>query len=1048
MERKSVSFTPAFSVKLFSLFLFLTSAAVSAQTVTGTVTESNGDPLPGGSVVVKGSTAGTVTDLDGNFSIRVPDLNATLIFSFVGYETMEIPLAGRDRVDVQMQLATSELEDVVVIGYGTVRKEDLTGAVAVVTAEDLNKTPIPNIGKAIQGRASGVVVMQSGDPGGNVNIRVRGIGSITDDPDPLVVIDGVIGGGLNSVAPEDIESISVLKDASATAIYGANGANGVILITTKRGKGDKVSVSATAYTGMNFRPRKFNLMNADEYSDFYNTIYDNEGITRQPAYTDEFREWYYGEGWEEGTDWQDEILQSSMTNNAHLRISKGGEKGGYSISARMYDEEGLLLNSNSRRYNFRANSDFMLGKYIKVGESVAFTRSKWRTSSGSAWGMSLQSPPIMKVYNEDNKEGYEGAQIAFPWDPDNDGVTDDFDGDGEPDEILNTGGNDKFNPVGYIAVREDMNYSDNLLANAFVEIRPFDFLTFTTTPAINAWYNNANNWIPAYDMGVRSVNSATLQTSFGTGSTYSLENKLRFEKSFGVHYVNFVAVHQYRTGNYASTDVSSAGFLYENLNIISQSNPDNIQASGGRSDKSFSELSYLARLIYNINSKYLFTASFRRDGSSNFMPGRRWGNFPSFSAAWKLNEDLLQDVEEINMLKLRAGWGMTGNASIGGFRYETSLAESNHFSPVFGADQHEALARNELWTIGNPLIQWESANMTNIGIDLNAFRNRLQFSAEYYLKNQFNLLVDIPVSTAFGKWNDNGATYNIGELKNTGFEFDLKFSKMEGRFNYTAYANLATVKNEVLYLPADYLDDNNLTTVGHTIGSLYGWVAEGVIQESDYDEEGNFLHAAPAGIDPQPGDLRFLDLNNDGVVTDADRTIIGKPVPDFTYSFGIDFFYGNFDLSLFFYGAQNAQIFNTQRRDIESFWTQDLDHNKSADWAANYYTPENPSTQYLGLDPSNTNVNTRISTWWVEDASFLRVKDIQLGFRLPGSWTSAARLNRARVYLSAVNIYTFTGYSGYDPESPLNSDEPLLPGVDANDYPLPRTIMAGIQIDF
>jgi hypothetical protein len=338
--------------------------------------------------------------------------------------------------------------------------------------------------------------------------------------------------------------------------------------------------------------------------------------------------------------------------------------------------------------------------------------------------------------------------------------------------------------------------------------------------------------------------------------------------------------------------------------------------------------------------------------------------------------------------------------------------------------------------------------MTNIGIDLNAFRNRLQFSAEYYLKNQFNLLVDIPVSTAFGKWNDNGATYNIGELKNTGFEFDLKFSKMEGRFNYTAYANLATVKNEVLYLPADYIDDNNLTTVGHTIGSLYGWVADGVIQESDYDEEGNFLHAAPAGIDPQPGDLRFLDLNNDGVVTDADRTIIGKPVPDFTYSFGIDLFYGNFDLSVFFYGAQNAQIFNTQRRDIESFWTQDLDHNKSADWAANYYTVENPSTEYLGLDPSNTNVNTRISTWWVEDASFLRVKDIQLGFRLPDSWVSAARLNRARIYLSAVNIYTFTGYSGYDPESPLNSDEPLLPGVDANDYPLPRTIMAGIQIDF
>ncbi|MGC9342751.1 MAG: hypothetical protein ACP5E3_08630, partial [Bacteroidales bacterium] len=485
-----------------------------------------------------------------------------------------------------------------------------------------------------------------------------------------------------------------------------------------------------------------------------------------------------------------------------------GERANYSISANLYDEKGILLNTNSKRYNFRANADFKIGKFINVGESFNFTRRKWQNSSGSAWGMSLESSPLMKVYNENNKEGYEGSQIGYLYDPDGDGIG---------DVISNTGGNDKFNPRGYIDIPEEMHYSDALLANVYVEIKPTDWLTFTTTPAITANFGETNDWTPAYDMGVRSEPSASLSSSFNKSNTYSLENKISFDKDFGDHFLNVVAVHHVRYGDYANSTINASGFPYEQLNVVSQSNPDGRIAIGGRSDHSWGQLSYLGRVMYNFKSKYLFTASLRRDGSSNFQSGRRWGNFPSFSAAWKINEDLLRDVQAINMLKLRAGWGMTGNSSIGGFRYQTSLAEPVHFSPVFGLNQSEALALNELWTVGNPLIKWESANMTNVGVDLNAFRNRIQFSAEYYVKNQDGLLMEVPISTAFGKWNDVGAYYNIAEIRNQGFEFDLRYSKMEGDFNYRAFANLATVKNEVLYMPSSIISDNNITSIGHTI---------------------------------------------------------------------------------------------------------------------------------------------------------------------------------------------------------------------------------------
>ncbi len=1011
--------------------------ALNAQTVTGHVSDQEGQTLPGVNVTISGTTLGTTTDIKGTYSITVPDPGAILRFSFIGFRTVEEAVKGRTVIDIAMETEASTLDDVVVIGYGTVKKKDLTGSVAVVTNEELTRTPIANFSKALQGHAPGVVVMQNGAPGGDVSIRVRGIGSINFEPNPVYVIDGIIGGDINSLAPEDIESVSVLKDASAAAIYGANGANGVIIVTTKRGSSSgHMKVSLSAFTGTHLQPRYYNLMNADQYADFYTKAYELNGVATPAAYTDHFRQWYYKGDWHQGTDWQKEILQDNLTQNYYFNVSDGNERSNYSISANYYSEDGILINTNTNRINLRANSDYRIGRFIKVGETISLTRRNTRNSNWSAWGMALESSPLMNVYNENNNGGYEGTQIGIAY----------TDADGNTSNVPNTGGNDKFNPKGIVALPDNRDHNDGLLASLYAEIKPAEWLTFTTTPSVDVYSNHTNDWTEQYDMGVRTIPSSTLSVDYSGGSSYGLKNQLNFDREMGKHSIVLSAIQDVRMGKNNSVNVDASDFPYPQLNVISQAVPANVTATGGEGE--WTEAAYLARLIYNYSDKYLVTMSVRRDGSSNFGPKQKWGTFPSFSFAWKVNEDFFQNVEEINMLKLRFGWGQTGNSDIGGFRYQTTLAEPIHFSPVFGLDQTEAYAINELWTAGNPYVKWEAADMLDFGLDLNAFRNRVQFSSDYYIKTQYGLLLEVPISRIFGKWDGTAPVMNIGDIRNSGFEFDLKYSRMEGLFNYKVYANLTTVKNEVISVPSDILTDNNITSEGHTIGSIYGYVAERIIQESDFNEDGKYLYALPVEGTPAPGDLMFRDLNNDGKINDLDRTVIGKGVPDFTYSFGGEIYFKNVDLSVFFYGAQNADVYNTLRRDLESFEAQDLDHNKSADWAVNYWTPENKSTKYVRADPNDSNRNTRISTWWVEDASFLRLKDIQAGYTLPRKLSDRAGLSRVRVYVSAMNLLTFTRYNGYDPESPLSEEDPTTPGVDASTYPIPRTFTAGIQIEF
>ncbi len=1007
--------------------------------ISGRVTDKNGSPLPGVSIVVDNGNAGTITRINGEFSLMLPPNAKEIVFSFIGMKTQKLLLDGKKFWNIILTDEVIGLDEVVVIGYGTVKKSDLTGSVAVVSSDVLNKIPVNSFTKALQGRAPGVLVLQSGTPGDEAQIRVRGVGSINQSSNPIYVIDGVVTANLSNTNPTDIETIQVLKDASSSAIYGADGANGVIIVTTRRGEKGKPKVSFSSFLSLKMAPRQFEVMNADEYSSFYSAILTKNDIVVPTAYSDHFRQWYFGEGWQKGTNWQDEITQTAFGQNYNARISGGGEGSNYAVSVNYFNDEGILLTSSSERLNLRANSDFNLGKYIKAGESLSVALLNTQTPSvweGNPWQVSLIASPLMRMYNENNKGGFEGPQIPYEY----------VMPDGKTEIVNNTGYNDKVNPRGPIEMGDYQSYSKNILANIYLEATLFKWLTFRTMPSLDITFGRTKNWLPAFDLGVRSKNQAQLSENYIETVSYSWDNQLTYSKTFGSHNIKVTGVQNLRKVNSNNLNGTAQGFPYEQLNVIGQSYEYGRQVTGYYYP--FNSASYLGRVIYDYKNKYLLTASLRYDGNSRFGPENRWGSFPSLSVGWKINDDFLSEIDEISMLKIRFGWGKTGNSSIGYFQYQSLMDNFSQFSPVFGIDQRMVPALNVLNSFGNPSLKWEAAEMSNFGLDVNLFDNQLQISAEYYLKDQDDLLVKKPMSAAYGRISGQGDPWlNLGEIQNRGFEFTGIYQKMKGVFDYNISTNLTTFKNEVKYIPGDIISGNNFTTIGHTIGSFYGYVAERILTPSDFDKTGKYLHAMPVTGQPVPGDLKFKDLNNDGIVNDLDRTIIGKTVPDFMYSINFEAFYKNFDFSVFFYGMQNFKVYNHLRAAVEGFSSQDLGHNKLRDYATNYYTTEKPSTKYFRADINNTNQNDRISTWFLEEGSFLRIKDIQLGYSMPEGVLKNIGFSNTRIYLSASNVLTFTNYTGRDPESPTIG-EPLNPGNDNGTYPLPRAINIGIQIDF
>ena len=1054
------------SLLMFSMAFF--SQLYAQKTITGTIMDGTlNETLIGGTVLVKGKTVGTVSDINGKYSIQASTTDV-LIFSFTGYEKQEILVGNQTQIDVTLKEASTQLAEVVAIGYGTVKKSDITGSISVISTKELTKNPAASAAQALQGKAPGVLVSQTGAPGGGVTIRVRGVGSINRSSDPIFILDGVQVSNINGVQPNDIESFQVLKDASASAIYGANGSNGVIIITTKRGKAGKPQVNLNSYVSFNMAPKQYEVMNAQQYSDFYaNTLFKTEGIGKTYldkanngyALSPEFRQKYYGQGWEEGTNWQSKLFKSGISHNYNLSVAGGGDNSNFNVSLGYSNEDGTIINNSFERYQIRANSDFKLNKHIKIGENLSANFSTGETPvtyQTTVWD--LKASPLMRIYNEGNLGGFESYQTQY-WEDSSGNLTQTKQ---TTDGYLNTVLNDKPNPLAAPSLGTNKNFNFSSAASVYAQVDIADWLMYKITPSAELTSVRSNYWLPKF-FGNRFVGGAVLNEGFSQMIDVNLENLISIKKKFDDHNFQGTFVHQVRSRKFNNIAGSANGFDFEILNTLSNGGSATTPKQVTSSVTDYKMLSYLGRIIYDYKGKYFATASLRSDGISLFGPGHRRGQFFSGSLAWKINEDFFKDVKEIDVLKMRLGWGETGNSNIGeGFQYLNLITGPTNFYPVFGENQVTAEARYAFHQLGNPSLEWEKAQMLNGGFDLNMFSGKLQTSVEYYIKNNFDLLFQVPISAALGI-NTAGLKpwYNIATIQNRGVEISVQWRDKIGKLDYGIISNFTTIKNSVISVPSVLTSTYNRTQVGSPIGSLYGYVADGIIQldESNYTKgtDGNwqtssgqyigYKFGTQEGKMPQPGDLKYKDLNGDGTITNLDKTIIGKTIPAFTYTIGFDCSYMNFDFNIFLFGVNGFDVFNAQRANLSSMNTQDQMHNKLVDFALNHWTPENASTTHVRVDPSNLNVNDQISSFWIEDGSFLRIKDLQLGYTLPAKGTKALGITSLRIYANASNVYNFTSYKGRDPEG-FMSGNPTSSGVDDGDFANPRAFSCGLQIGF
>jgi len=1052
-------------VRLLGLLLILNVfyANTYAQVVvSGIVRDSKtNETIPGANILIEGANAGTSTDIDGKFSLKVANPNATLIISFVGYKSQKVDLKGQTKLEIALQLDATDLEGLVVIGYGTVKKSDLTGSVAVVSTKELTKNPSTGAAQALQGKAPGVVVTQSGKPGGSSTIRVRGVGSINSGSDPIYILDGVEVSSIDGIQPQEIETMQVLKDASATAIYGANGSNGVIILTTKRGKSGKPQVNFNSFVSYNLAPKQYDVMNADQYSAFYTELYGT-----RPEYEQAFREKYYGSGWQQGTNWQDQMFKNGVLQNYNLSVAGGGENSNFSLTFGYTKDNGTVIKSNAERYTMRANSDFKLSRFVKMGENFSINYHIGEdpiTVQSSIW--ELNASPLMKIYNPYYKGGFESCNSSYWEDADGNLMQGALPSGYTGPTYMNTLGNDKPNPFAAPSLGSNKNFGLGTNASIYMQLDFTDWLMYKITPAAEIGYGRTKWWLPAAN-GNRLPTQAKLQEGYSENIVLNLEQQLSFKKNFNnVHNVQATLVYLLNSHRDNSIDGTAQKFDFEQL--ITLTNGTAKEVKGYVNDSRLR--SYLGRVMYDYKGTYFATASYRSDGSDVFAPGEfRRGNFFSGSAAWKINEVFFKDVKEIDALKLRAGWGQTGNSKIGaGFQYVDQITDAGNFSPVFGDNQQVARAQYVFYGYSAKKIHWETAEMWNIGIDASLFKSKLQTSFEYYIKKNKDLLMIVPISSVYGRvlgGSYPNPYYNSGDIQNRGIEISLQWRDNISDFSYGIVSNFTTIKNEVKYMPvSDITFGNNRTIEGHSIGALYGFVSDGIIQldESNYAKgaDGNwqidevtglykgYLHATHVNNTPQPGDLKYSDLNGDGDVNAYDRTIIGKTIPSFTYSIGFDCAYKNFDFNLFLYGVNKFDIFNQQRASLSGMNSQDMDHNKLNDWVQNHWTLENASTEYVRVDPSNRNFNDQMSSFWVEDGSFLRIKDIQLGYNLPKDRCKQMGIQNIRLYASASNLYCFTKYKGRDPEGFMSID-PKTSGTDNGDFTIPRSFVGGLQIGF
>ena len=1050
------------------LMSFMLSAA--AQTaVKGLVVDESGEPLIGVTVQEKGNTSnGTATDIEGEFSIKVKSPNATLLLSYVGMASMEFPLKGQDNVKITMKENSDLLEEVVVVGYGTQKKSDITGSVGSISEEQMKQTIVTNADQMLQGKVAGVQVTQnSGAPGGATSVRIRGASSLNSSNEPLYVIDGVpmsgsseIGGfewmggsngqtkvnPLASIAPSDIVSIDVLKDASACAIYGAAGANGVVLVTTRRGSAGHTNITYDGYVAWQQVTKKLDMMDLREYAVYQQQLRD-EGILTGTNFDSTYSDIsLLGKG----TDWQDEIFRTAFMQSHQVSVTGGNEKTVYAMSGGWMQQDGTIIGSDFSRFNARFNLDNNFTQWLKVGGALAYTRTdETITRNDGSDGVIMQAMTMMP---------------SVP--------VRDFDGNWAGPNTVN--GASTWNPVALALMTNNTLLRQKINGNFYLNVDFLKHFSFRAEYAFDASQNQNKSFIPRYQFGLVSNDINQMMQREDHNWYWMQKDFITYRQTFNeIHDLTAMVGFEASKGKWNGTQFIKNNFTSDNIFIMGADG--DFVSNTGWADAN-STASYFARVNYGFDNRYLITATVRRDGSSKFGPKNKWGTFPSVAVAWRIvQEKFLQDVNWLSNLKLRLGYGKVGNSNINTYLYGSTL--QTILTPMGSAYIPSNLS--------NPNLKWEASEQYNVGLDFAAFNNRLDITIDGYLKQTDDLLMQtfVPAHIGSNSWGEINTPYaNIGKTRNTGIDEQINARPVITRnFSWTSALSLSHNKNKIVALNDDsqriygnvdwYAPFQTVTmfAVGQPMGVFYGYETEGLFR-NEADIVG---HATQTGgstpyankIDKVSGawigDLKFVDQNGDGVIDDADQKIIGDPNPDLTFGFTNTFSYKNFELNVGLTGQIGGDVLNWSRYRIEglsSIWDNQavsvLDRAKSekidpagSDDISNLQLAKghNGIPRFSNLD---SNGNQRMSDRWIEDGSYLRIQNISLTYNLPEKWAKKAFMQSARIYFNVQNVYTFTKYSGYDPEIGAYNQSSLLQNIDRGRYPTPRTYTIGLNLSF
>jgi len=979
----------------------LEATAQSQKSVTGMVVDDTGETIIGASISVSSTSIGTITDIDGRFTLSVPD-NAQITISYIGYKSQNISVAGKTNFHIVLKEDSEVLDEVVVVGYGVVRKKDLTGSLSSVGAAAMQDKPVANIGEALQGRAAGVQIINSGAPGSNVNIRIRGLGTI-NNADPLLVIDGVPTDlALNAINQNDVETIDILKDASATAIYGSRGANGVILITTKKGKSGDGSISVSANWGIQQATSVPKMLNASEFASLHNEMIGNfngANITQRPDFADPTV-------WGKGTDWLDALLQTAVMQNYSISYSGGNDKSNYYVSGGVLDQEGIVIHTSYRRYTVQFNGESKVRPWLKFGNNVTLNHDLKKNGSYDVRS-TMGALPTQPIYEEDGS--YSGPGDKPTW------------------------YGDQRNPIGTATLEKNETKGYNMLGNIYGELSLFKKLTYRMTGGLDYKHWESTSFSPKYDWKPIPVPNSYRSESTNKSLTYLWDNTLTYMDTFKEkHSLNVMLGSSAQNNVYNNMYGSIKEFLSDNYNQL-----DNglLDPTIGGSKSEWALLSFFGRINYSYDNRYLFTATVRRDGSSKISKKNRWGTFPSFSAAWRVSEEKFYPKNNIlSDLKLRAGYGITGNQNdLDNYAAITRLKTAQY---VFNGIPVSTLYP---LVMASPDIKWETVKQGNIGFDATLLNQRINVTFDAYIKNTTDMLVDMSVPITTGYSDIYVPRINAGEVKNTGWELTISSRNMEGVLNWNSDFNISYNKNKIKKLndgePKYYGSQAHVE--GQPIGSFYGYVTNGLFQ--NWDEVNNYAYQRQAlgdAVGTAPGDIKFLDLDNNGVINDNDRTFIGNPTPEWSFSLNNSLEYKNFDLQIYLQGVAGNDIYNQNRVSLEGMSTIQNQTRKVLD----RWTGEGTSNSMPRAIYSDPNENTRTSNRFIEDGSYLRLKNVTLGYTLPQVWAKKVFISSARIYMSCQNLYTLTKYSGFDPE--------VVGGVDNSNYPLTRTVSFGVDIKF